>query len=138
MPRNDLIEGLGLDQYKYDFVNENAPVFRTEKGLNEGIVREISAIKEEPEWMLAFRLKALDIYYSKPMPTWGGDLSDLDRVLDDITYYIRPQDRMEHSWDDVPGGHQADLREAWGSPRRSRRSWPAWAPSTSRRWSTTP
>ena len=102
MPRNDLIEGLGLDQYKYDFVNENAPVFRTEKGLNEGIVREISAIKEEPEWMLAFRLKALDIYYSKPMPTWGGDLSDLERVLDDITYYIRPQDKMEHSWDDVP------------------------------------
>jgi Fe-S cluster assembly protein SufB len=52
--------------------------------------------------MLEFRLKALEIYESKPMPTWGGDLSDLDRVLDDIYYYVRPQDRMEHSWDDVP------------------------------------
>lgn len=109
MPRNDLVEGLGLDQYKYDFINENAPVFRTGKGLNEGVVREISRMKEEPEWMLAFRLKALDIYYSKPMPKWGGDLSDLDRVLDDITYYIRPQDKMEHSWDDVP----ADIKRTF-------------------------
>jgi Fe-S cluster assembly protein SufB len=102
MPRNELVEGLGLDEYKYDFVTEGQPVFRTEKGLNEEVVRQISAMKEEPEWMLRFRLKALEIYYSKPMPTWGGDLSDLERVLDDITYYIRPQDRMEHSWDDVP------------------------------------
>ncbi len=102
MPRNELVEGLGLDEYKYGFVTEAQPVFRTEKGLNEEVVRQISAMKEEPEWMLRFRLKALEIYYSKPMPTWGGDLSDLERVLDDITYYIRPQDRMEHSWDDVP------------------------------------
>lgn len=102
MPRNELVEGLGLDEYKYDFVTDGQPVFRTEKGLNEEVVRQISAMKEEPEWMLRFRLKALEIYYSKPMPTWGGDLSDLERVLDDITYYIRPQDRMEHSWDDVP------------------------------------
>lgn len=102
MPRNELVEGLGLDEYKYDFVTEAQPVFRTGKGLNEEVVRQISAMKEEPEWMLRFRLKALEIYYSKPMPTWGGNLSDLERVLDDITYYIRPQDRMEHSWDDVP------------------------------------
>ena len=102
MPRNELVEGLGLDEYKYGFVTEAQPIFRTEKGLNEEVVRQISAMKEEPEWMLRFRLKALEIYYSKPMPTWGGDLSDLERVLDDITYYIRPQDRMEHSWDDVP------------------------------------
>mgnify|MGYP001828870197 FL=1 len=66
------------------------------------MVRQISAYKNEPEWMLAFRLKALEIYESKPMPEWGGDLSDLGRVLDEITYYVRPQDKMEHSWDDVP------------------------------------
>jgi len=66
------------------------------------VVRQISAQKEEPEWMLHLRLKALEIYYAKPMPTWGGDLSNLERVLDEIYYYVRPQDRMEHSWDDVP------------------------------------
>jgi len=102
MPRNDLVEGLGLDDNRYDFITESEPVFRMEKGLTEDVVRQISAMKEEPEWMLQFRLKALEIYYSKPMPTWGGDLSDLERVLDDITYYVRPQDRMEHSWEDVP------------------------------------
>jgi len=102
MPENDNLRGLGLDEYKYHFVDEEKPVFRTQPGLTEEVVRQISAQKEEPEWMLEFRLKALKIYQSKPMPTWGGDLSDLDRVLDDITYYIRPQDRMEHSWDDVP------------------------------------
>jgi Fe-S cluster assembly protein SufB len=102
MPQNETIQGLGLDEYKYNFVDEEKHIFRTQPGLNEGVVRQISAQKGEPEWMLQFRLKALEIYYSKPMPTWGGDLSDLERVLDEIYFYVRPQDRMEHSWDDVP------------------------------------
>ncbi len=102
MPENDTLQDLDLDEYKYDFVDEEKHVFRTQPGLNEEVVRQVSAQKEEPEWMLDFRLKALEIYYSKPMPTWGGDLSDLDRVLDDIYYYVRPQDKMERSWDDVP------------------------------------
>ncbi len=102
MPENDTLQDLDLDEYKYDFVDEEKHVFRTQPGLNEEVVRQVSAQKEEPEWMLEFRLKALEIYYSKPMPTWGGDLSDLDRVLDDIYYYVRPQDKMERSWDDVP------------------------------------
>ena len=102
MPKNETVTGLGLDEYKYNFVTEDEPVFRTLPGLNEEVVRQISAYKNEPEWMLAFRLKALEIYESKPMPEWGGDLSDLGRVLDEITYYVRPQDKMEHSWDDVP------------------------------------
>jgi Fe-S cluster assembly protein SufB len=102
MPKNELVEGLQLDDYKYDFVDDVKPVFRTRKGLDEDVVRQISAQKEEPEWMLDFRLKALRIYKSKPMPQWGADLSTLDEVLDEIYYYVRPQDRMEHSWDDVP------------------------------------
>jgi len=102
MPQNETIQGLGLDEYKYDFVDEEKHVFRTQPGLSEEVVRQISAQKGEPEWMLQFRLKALEIYRSKPMPTWGGDLSDLERVLDEIYFYVRPQDRMEHSWDDVP------------------------------------
>jgi Fe-S cluster assembly protein SufB len=102
MPHNETVAGLGLEEYKYDFVTQDKPVFRAQKGLSEDVVRQISAHKEEPEWMLKFRLKALEVYYSKPMPRWGGDLSNLEDVLDEIYYYVRPQDRMERSWDDVP------------------------------------
>jgi len=102
MPDNEVVKDLGLDEYKYDFVDEEEHVFRTEPGLNEEVVRQISARKEEPEWMLEFRLKGLEIYESKPMPRWGGDLTGLEEVLDDIYYYVRPQDQMERSWDDVP------------------------------------
>ena len=102
MPQNETIQDLGLDEYKYDFVTEAEPVYRAEKGLSEKVVREISEYKEEPEWMLDFRLKALEVYESKPMPKWGGDLDSLEEVLEEIYFYVRPQDRMEHSWDDVP------------------------------------
>jgi Fe-S cluster assembly protein SufB len=102
MPKNQVVEGLDLDEYKYDFRSEDKPVFRTEPGLSEEVVRAISMHKDEPEWMLEFRLKALDIYRRRPMPTWGADLSDLENVLDEIYYYVRPQDHMERSWDDVP------------------------------------
>ena len=100
MPRNETIAELELDEYKYGFVTEDKPVFKSRKGLDEEIVRQISAHKEEPAWMLEFRLKALEIFESKPMPDWGGDLTKLN--LDEIYFYVRPQDRMEHSWDDVP------------------------------------
>ena len=98
MPQNETIQDLGLDQYKYDFVTEGQPVYRAQKGLSEEVVRQISAHKDEPEWMLEFRLKALEIYNSKPMPKWGGDLDGLEQVLDEIYFYVRPQDRMGHTW----------------------------------------
>ena len=102
MPTNEAVQDIGLDDYKYHFITEDEPVFRSGRGLNEKVVREISAQKDEPEWMLDFRLKALAIYNAKPMPTWGGDLSQLESVLGDIFFYVRPQERMERSWDDVP------------------------------------
>jgi len=102
MPQNELVTSLGLDEYKYHFITQAKPVFKAQRGLSEEVVRQISAHKEEPEWMLKFRLKALEIYYSKPMPTWGGDLSDLEETLDQIYYYLKPQDQMERSWEDVP------------------------------------
>jgi Fe-S cluster assembly protein SufB len=100
MPKNETVDELGLDTYKYDFRTEDAPVYKAEKGLSEEVVRQISAHKEEPEWMLEFRLRALEIFYSKPMPDWGGDLDTLN--LDEIYFYLKPQDQMERSWDDVP------------------------------------
>jgi len=120
MPQNETIESLGLDQYKYGFVTKDKPVFKAQRGLSEEVVRQISAHKEEPEWMLNFRLKALEIYRSKPMPTWGGDLSQLDAVLDDLYYYIKPADRMQYSWEDVP----PEIKETFerlGIPEAERR-----------------
>ena len=120
MPQNETIKDLQLDEYKYDFVTDAEPVYRAQKGLSEEVVREISAHKEEPEWMLALRLKALKVYESKPMPTWGGNLSELDRVLDEIYFYVRPQDRMEHSWEDVPEEIK-DTFEKLGIPEAERK-----------------
>ena len=120
MPQNETIRDLQLDEYKYDFVTDAEPVYRASKGLSEEVVREISAYKEEPEWMLDSRLKALQVYGSKPMPTWGGDLSELDAVLDEIYFYVRPQDRMEHSWEDVPEEIK-DTFEKLGIPEAERK-----------------
>ena len=72
---------------KYDFRTENEAVFKVEKGINADIVRQISEMKEEPQWMLDFRLEALEIFESKPMPEWGGDI-DID--FQDIYYYLKP------------------------------------------------
>tara|TARA_B100001971_G_scaffold104950_1_gene96598 strand:+ start:533 stop:1948 length:1416 start_codon:yes stop_codon:yes gene_type:complete len=120
MPKNRTIQDLQLDQYKYDFVTDAEPVYRARKGLSEEVVREISAYKEEPQWMLDSRLKALQVYESKPMPTWGGNLSELDAVLDEIYFYVRPQDRMEHSWEDVPEEIK-DTFEKLGIPEAERK-----------------
>ena len=120
MPQNETIRDLQLDEYKYDFVTDAEPVYRARKGLSEEVVREISAHKEEPEWVLDSRLKALKVYESKPMPTWGGNLSELDQVLDEIYFYVRPQDRMEHSWEDVPEEIK-DTFEKLGIPEAERK-----------------
>ena len=119
MPQNEVVDDLGLDQYKYHFITEDEPVFRSGRGLNEKVVREISAQKDEPPWVLESRLKALEIYNAKPMPTWGGDLSNLEKVLDQIYFYVRPQERMERSWDDVPDNIK-DTFEKLGIPEAER------------------
>jgi Fe-S cluster assembly protein SufB len=118
MPQNDTIDALEVE--KYDFVTESEPVFRAQKGLSEEVVRQISAHKDEPQWMLDFRLKALEVYESKPMPTWGGDLASLEEVLDEIYFYVRPQDQMERSWDDVPDEIK-DTFEKLGIPEAERK-----------------
>ena len=82
--KNAEAESLG-EINKYDFRTETEAVFKSQKGLNEEIVRQISAMKDEPEWMLEFRLKALEIFESKPMPEWGGDI---DINFQDIYYYL--------------------------------------------------
>jgi Fe-S cluster assembly protein SufB len=98
--RSDLEHLEGIEQYKYGFRDPDVSVFKTRKGLNEEVVRQISAMKGEPEWMLEFRLKALKHFQERPIPQWGGDLSQLN--LDDIYYYVRPAEQEGRSWDDVP------------------------------------
>lgn len=89
-----------IGEYQYGFSDKDVSIFRAGKGLTKEIVMQISKIKNEPEWMLKFRLKSLEQFYKMPMPSFGGDMSDL--VFDDITYYVKPSERSEKSWDEVP------------------------------------
>lgn len=84
---------------KYDFRSEERYVFKAKKGLNAHVVAEISELKGEPAWMRDFRLKALEIFESKPLPTWGGKI-DID--FQEVYYYIKPTDRQGHTWEEVP------------------------------------
>ena len=93
---------------KYGFHDaETEYNFKSQKGLNAEIVAQISAMKHEPEWMTEYRLKAYEIFLSKPMPTWGADLSGID--FDDIYYFVRASDGQGKNWDDVP----ADIKKTF-------------------------
>ncbi|MGA9466588.1 MAG: Fe-S cluster assembly protein SufB [Exiguobacterium marinum] len=89
-----------IGDYKYGFHDRDVSIFRSGRGLTTEIVETISRMKEEPQWMLDFRLKSLDHFNKMAMPTWGGDLSALD--FDEITYYVKPSEKTERSWDEVP------------------------------------
>lgn len=94
------VEALLDQDYAYGFNDGDVAVLRLDKGINEEIVRQISQIKGEDEWMLDFRLKSYRSFSQMPMPSFGPDLSDID--FDDICYYLKPSDRPETSWDEVP------------------------------------
>lgn len=86
--------------YKYGFHDDEKYVFKSRRGLDRRIVEEISYMKGEPDWMREFRLKSLEVFEAKPLPTWGGDLSKLD--FNEMFYYLKPSEKSERSWDDVP------------------------------------
>ncbi|MBQ7992137.1 MAG: Fe-S cluster assembly protein SufB [Solobacterium sp.] len=88
------------DDYKYGFHDDVVSIIDTGKGLSEEIVRQISAYKNEPEWMTEFRVKAYHAFEKMPMPKWGPDLSEID--FQDFTYYKKVSQDAEKSWDDVP------------------------------------
>lgn len=97
-PETDFLND--ISDYQYGFSDPDTFVFKSRKGLDEEVVREISAMKGEPEWMLEFRLKALKHYQERPLPTWGADLNGLD--LDEIYYYVKPTEEQSRTWSDVP------------------------------------
>jgi len=86
--------------YRYGFSKPENYTFKSKKGLNKKTVEEISRHKNEPEWMLRFRLEALAVFYKKQMPVWGGDLSRIN--FDDIYYYIKPIKDKAGSWEELP------------------------------------
>ncbi len=106
-----------------------------ERGLTRRVIEAISYHKGEPEWMLKFRLRALEIFQKKPMPTWGPDLSGLD--LDNLVYYVKPAEvRDAKSWEELP----EEIRRTYerlGIPEAERKVLAGVGPSTTQRWSTT-
>jgi len=94
-------EELNMDYSKYDFKDStDMYVYTSKKGLSRGTIEEISKLKNEPEWMLNFRLRSYDIFMKKPMPVWGGDLSKIN--FQNIYYYTKASEKQSKSWDEVP------------------------------------
>ncbi|GBF73109.1 Fe-S cluster assembly protein SufB [Paenibacillus sp. 598K] len=89
-----------MEEYKYGFRDEHKAIFESGKGLTPEIVRTISEIKGEPEWMLDFRLKSLEQFFKMPTPKWGGNLEELN--YDEIQYYVRPSEKQGKTWEEVP------------------------------------
>ncbi len=88
------------DQYKYGFHDDVESILDTGKGINEEVIRKISAFKQEPKWMLDFRLQAFHTFEKMAMPNWGPDLSEID--FQDFTYYKKVSKEAEISWEEVP------------------------------------
>ena len=112
-PDNEVVGDIN----KYDFRTETEAVFKARKGLDKEIVNQISDMKNEPDWMRQFRLEALEIFESKPMPKWGGEIA-LD--FQDIYYYLKPTNEQGKSWDDVPEEIK-DTFEKLGIPEAERK-----------------
>ncbi|TXI39088.1 MAG: Fe-S cluster assembly protein SufB, partial [Mycobacterium sp.] len=89
-----------LGRYGYGWADTDVAGASAKRGLSEAVVRDISAKKDEPEWMLDVRLKALRIFEKKPMPNWGSDLQGID--FDNIKYFVRSTEKQATSWEDLP------------------------------------
>src|SRR4051812_46471113 len=95
------------EEYEYGFSDPENYFFKSGRGLTREIVEAISEHKGEPDWMRKFRLKSLEYFGARPLPTWGGDLSEID--FENIYYYIRPTEKQAKSWEDLP----ADILDTW-------------------------
>ncbi len=94
----DELDGIG--NYEYGWHDPDSAGAVAKRGLNEDVVRDISAKKNEPEWMLELRLKGLRLFEKKPMPNWGSDLSGID--FDNIKYFVRSTEKQATSWEELP------------------------------------
>ncbi|MGA7688549.1 MAG: Fe-S cluster assembly protein SufB [Jiangellales bacterium] len=90
----------GIGTYEYGWHDSDSAGAIAKRGLSEQVVREISALKNEPDWMLQTRLKSLKLFGKKPLPTWGSDLTTID--FENIKYFVRSTEKQATSWDDLP------------------------------------
>jgi Fe-S cluster assembly protein SufB len=107
-----------MEQYSPGFSMPEDYVFKSQRGLSQKVVEQISEMKGEPDWMRQFRLKSLDHFLKRPLPTWGADLSGID--FDNIFYYIKPMQNQGRTWEEVP----ADIKETFdrlGIPQAERK-----------------
>ena len=88
------------EEYQYGFSDKDVSLFNSGKGLNKDVITFISKSKNEPEWMLEYRLKAYDYFVSQPLPSFGPDLTEID--FNDFTYFIKPSDKVSNDWNEVP------------------------------------
>jgi Fe-S cluster assembly protein SufB len=109
---------LDLSKYSLGWSDAEDYVYKPKRGLNENIVREMSWMKGEPDWMLNFRLKALRNFGNRPLPNWGGDMSEI--YFDDIYYYIKPTEGQVGDWDDLPDAIK-NTYEKLGIPEAERK-----------------
>ena len=108
------------EQYKWGFHDDEQPLFMAEKGLSEEVVRHISGVKDEPQWMLDFRLDALRTFREKENPSWAGSPELLEALdFDNIHYYVRATDRDATDWEDVPA-YIKDTFDKLGIPEAER------------------
>ena len=110
--------GVDLGNYALGWSDEEDYVFKPRRGLDADIVREMSFMKKEPEWMLNFRLKSLNRFERRPLPTWGGELGGID--FDNIYYYIKPTEEQVSEWDEVPDSIK-NTYEKLGIPEAERK-----------------
>jgi Fe-S cluster assembly protein SufB len=117
MPNNKNLDLRQNYTQKYGFSMPDVSVHKTRRGLGEDVVREISATKGEPQWMLDFRLRGLQAFNARPLPMWGADLTGID--FDDIIYYHKPGAQDQRSWEDVPDSVKSTF-ERLGVPQAER------------------
>jgi len=110
--------GVDLGNYALGWSDEEDYVFKPRRGLDSDIVREMSFMKKEPDWMLDFRLKSYNRFERRPLPSWGGELGGID--FDNIFYYIKPTEEQVSEWDDVPEGIK-NTYEKLGIPEAERK-----------------
>jgi len=89
-----------LGNYDFGWHDSDHAGSNARRGINEEVVRNISGLKNEPQWMLDLRLKGFNLFGKKPMPNWGSDLSGID--FDNIKYFVRSTEKQATSWDDLP------------------------------------
>jgi Fe-S cluster assembly protein SufB len=107
----EIVKGIGADYaVKYGFSNPDEAgdyFFKSGRGISHEVVEAIAEHKNEPAWMRKVRHRALDYFFARPLPTWGGDLSGID--FDNIYYYIKPAEKQASSWDELP----AEIKDTW-------------------------